>query len=265
MFHWNRVNVVKGTVALALLVVAGNAEASVLTWNTCQSSCTFSLAASDRTETGTNANKVMTFESVEDSSQILTARAFQTTSALGTGLILKARINIFTGGLGAGTEGSPQHGVDNTGPDELIVFQLPTDDYVPVSFKIGYKNTDADISTFIGGSLLGLDNVMNLFLSGAFSWNSTGGALTSTYGFTQQTFLDVNAGVSQFFTGGASGAFLIILARNEADSCGAGLCDGGEDRFKLEQVVAEAPQVAEPGTVLLLGLGLGALSLRRKR
>jgi len=70
-------------------------------------------------------------------------------------------------------------------------------------------------------------------------------------------------------TNDASGAYLIIAARNEVDYTGSGRYlrakDGGEDAFKVMQVVVDTPSVPEPGTLLLPGSGLVGLGLRWRR
>lgn len=74
--------------------------------------------------------------------------------------------------------------------------------------------------------------------------------------------MDVQVGVDQLFTNGA---------RNETDSgtdCGTkpSPYEGGADAFKIQQVVASTPNVPEPSSLVLLGLGLtGPTAFRRLR
>jgi hypothetical protein len=244
------------------------AGAATIKWNTCEGGsdnlCVGNtLPESGRSSSGTGVDQVLTFDAIGDPGKDLTARAFQTTTNLGTGFVLKTQIRIFDGGLGAGPESSPQHSVDNIGVDEFIVFQLPANAYQPTSFRIGWKETDADISTWIGGTLGGLDDAFALLLAGNFNWDATGGSLTATHGYVQQTFLDVATNTDMLFTNNATGRYLIIGARNEVDN---GRYDGGEDKFKLLQIVADEPKrVPFPASLVLLASAFVAIAVIDRR
>jgi hypothetical protein len=269
-------------------LAATPAAALTLTWNTCNGGgdgiCSpGGLTPSPRSSVNPDTvDEVMTFDAIGDATKKLAAEAFRTTNSLAPyGAIVKRQINIFEGGIGAGPEGFPEHAVDNKFYDELVVFKFGQDTYIPQSYRIGYKHEDADIVTYIGGAGDGgATDILALFLAGGFDWDAFIGAFAGdgaggagSLGFVQETFENVPVGVDQAFSFGASGRYLIIAARNETDPplCSSekptSPCDGGEDKFKIQQIVGELPdRVPEPGTLLLVATGLVALApLARRR
>jgi hypothetical protein len=265
-------------VMLAGALIGGwGTEAVAITWNTCadggDSNTTCqpgNLTPSPFTGTvgGTGA---LTFSGIEDATNVVVVRAFKT-GTLGTGDVSARIINIFEGGLGAGNESSPQHAIDNVGFDELLVFQFAHDGYIPQSFRIGYKHTDADIVTYIGGTLA--DDIFGQF-DGTFPWDANGGDLGSL-GFRREVFPQnpdsdsVAVGVDILFNsvnndplGLASGRYLVVTARNEA----SGSTDGGEDKFKFQQLAATLPdrQVPQPSTIALLVVSVVAVGAWARR
>jgi hypothetical protein len=184
---------------LSICFAGSTASAATLTWNTCDGSGVLNLCTpqnpgggtipeSARSTVGSNPNKTWTFDAIGAATDQVDVRAFRTGNSLGGGTIAPTASTIWGGGMGAGSESSsPQHAVDNIGYDELLVFQLPANGMTPDSFRIGWRQGDADISTWIGGTLGGPNDAFTLLASG-FTWDESGGDLTGLHGYVQQDF-----------------------------------------------------------------------------
>ena len=267
---------------LSAVVCSAPVVAGTLTWNTCeggsdnrcwpQNGAANSVAESPRGDTGPGIDRVFDFNSIEPTNDVVFVRAFRTGTDLGGGSVSATDMTIGDGGVGAGPEDSPQY-VDNIGHDEFLVFQLPADNSKPLSFRIGWREGDADIATWIGGTLGGLNDALDLFLAGAFSWAAAPTNPLAEYGYTQHMFIDVAANTTQFFRRNATGRYLIIGARNEVDIVDGTNVDGGDDKFRVMQVVADvsAPaalkveKVPEPGTLSLYAIAAAGLHWIRRR
>ena len=241
---------------IAAFVLAGRVEATTITWNTCEGpgsggECRTGVIESAHPSVGDAGP----FTFTATGGQVLFVDAFKASSP-----ISDTPIRLFSGGIGAGGEDPPQHAVDNMDPlgNEIIVFKFPAI-YKPLTFTLGYISGDSDLQTWIGGSTsTSLD-----FLLGS-DWGGSGGGADSSLlsGFVYQSFdfagNQATVPRTLTFSNNASGAILIIAA----------VTGGGDedDKFKIQQIVADpVAGVPEPGSLILLGSGLAALALRRKR
>lgn len=206
------------------MMAGGVAHAVEVTRNTCEggsdSICNGGLQESVRTTAGSGTGTVFSFEGIGDLTRVLRVCSFNTSDDFGLGTIQKGTINIWGGGLGSQTTGeptgSPNHAMDNIGPDELIVFQFASDAYIPKSIRIGWKGDDADIMTYIGGSLSGLDDILALFLAGGFTWDA-GNAVLGSPGFVHRLFSNVAVGATNTLSNNAAGRYLILAANSESE------------------------------------------------
>jgi hypothetical protein len=268
---------------LTALAAPAPVAAGTLSWNMCeggsdnrcspQNGAADSVGESPRGDTDADVNRVFDFNSIEPTNDVVFVRAFRTATKLGGGSVSATDMTVRDGGVGAGPEDSAEHGVDNIGYDEFLVFQLPSDNSRPLSFKIGWREGDADIATWIGGTLGGLDDALDLFLAGTLSWAAAPTNPLAENGYTQHIFIDVAANTSQFFRWNATGRYLIIGARNEVDIVDGANVDGGDDKFRVMQIVAsvslpaalEVKKIPEPGTLSLYGIAAAGLHWVRRR
>ena len=210
------------------------ANAVTVRWNTCAdgsdtgSTCgPGGLQPSATSSSGTGVNQTFSFQAIGDPSRVLTAPAFSTTNAIAPYGVV---IKLEIGIF----EGSLGAGTE-----------------APPA-RTATSRRASGSATFPGTPI---------------SPRTSAGRAAPTSCSASQTFLDVPVAVDQLFTNGGSGHYLIIAARNETDTCAGVPCEGGDDSFKIQQVVADTPSVPEASTLLLLMTRLAGLApfARRRR
>ncbi len=179
----------------------------------------------------------------------LTARAYSTTNNSGTGKFEKATITRWSGGIGVknpdqGNEGwSPNHSLDDSGRDELIVFENDTPGYSFTGFEIGWRYRDSDISAWVGNIATDYD-----FTGKRFSD-------LAGLGFTKINFSNVPTNTTRSL-GANTGNHLILAPRK----------DGNSEYVKISQINGQTPtQVSEPGMLALFGITLVGFWANRRR
>jgi hypothetical protein len=235
-------------VALAAFTSPASADVIEFSWNL----------------TGNSAPTVhqRTFSSVQNNpSSVLTARAYATSGTNGTGDIVARNLGLYSGGLGVSgatsdPNTSPNHSLDNVGPNDLILFEFAAGGYNPKSVTIGWKQGDADIQIWVGGP-----NSAGLNLTNACAGNCDVSDLASL-GFSVPAleYTDLQVGVPRLLSTTLTGRYLLVAARFE----GGSISGGDDDYMKISGLVAKVSRVPEPATAALLLLGLAALGRPRK-
>ncbi len=204
-----------------------------------------------------------TCEFISNTGEEIKVNAYSTNNNNGTGAFAQATLTVWSGGIGvknpfdSNESSSPNHATDNSGKDDLVVFQHYDPSYLFTGFQIGWKSTDADITAWIGGNSLGA----NYDFTGKHFSDLAG------LGFTKFTFNNVSVNTTQDLDPDTIGRYLII-APTEFDSrtnCGPrhrSACDQ-YDYFKISQISGDEPvTVPEPGTLALFGIAIFGFWLR---
>ncbi len=262
-----------GVLAAAIFSV-NSATAALVTWNT-----TGALNPGAGTSAANGcAGGIECKVTFTSGGETLTAKAYSTYNVYTSGSTnningnwIEAQIALYSGGIGvknmrSGDTGeglSPEHSVDNDQIHDIVVFELPNGVWDPAAFKLGWIQGDSDVQAWIGGSNLGANYD---FRNVCFQNCATGSALTSAaLGFSEITTItgggtNVPLNTSTSFNTAQTGRYLVM-----SGNLGTGSVTGFNDMFKISSISASTVKVPLPGSILLLGLGLGVLTLVRAR
>jgi hypothetical protein len=235
-------------VGLALPLLSAPAWAAPsYTWNT----------------TGDNSGSQLQFSASGYPSELVKVRAYSIGGTSSGNNFTAEQVNLYSGGLGVRTistspdesSSSPQHATDNSGRFEFLLFEFDSAKYKLTGFEIGWKDTDADIQVWVGGT-----STAGLNLAG--SNTACGGSCDFTelgaLGFVQAgTYDDVQTNTLKSVTTNTTGRYVLIAGKVVSN-------DQWKDYFKLDKITGT--EVPEPSSMLLVGAALvGFAGFTRKR
>lgn len=160
-------------------------------------------------------------------------------------------------GIGVEKANSPQHAIDNANGDyDALLFSF--DKVVDVSgLGIGWIDSDADVSVLAYTGAAPFSGNLNSLGNNWANLLSNGWSVVGNYARSSTGSFGINTSDTQ-------AQYWLVGAYNSAFGTGSKL-GAGNDYFKLKSITFEAVKVPEPGTLLLLTLGLFGLAASRRR
>lgn len=267
--HLKMVAVLRNSlVIMGLLAVSAPALAVPISWGftsaSCVSSCspvrTTSKTFSSSPSGGPNA-VVTAWANVVNGSDL----------TLGDGSSGASKVGLYSGGLGVthgdgeGT-GSPNHGLDNVGRYELLMFDLGPVPVALTNVSLGYFSGDSDITVL---AYTGLDtpSLAGLVYNGSSQNLTTNG--WKHIGNYDVDMTDATAPYDQAVSTSVRSKFWIVAALNDVFpgcSTAAGSCDetSGGDYVKVVGLSGDR-KLPAPEALLLLFAAVPALLFLRRR